>query len=65
MDCRDRAGLSAAEVAQRLGISKSHFHGLRKRGLFNVTPLRLGRSVRFPCAAVNKWIETQTGQPLV
>jgi excisionase family DNA binding protein len=49
--------LSAAETAALLGISRSHFYGLISSGRFGVVGYKLGRSVRYSKAELQRWVE--------
>jgi predicted DNA-binding transcriptional regulator AlpA len=51
--------LSGPEVALRLGIGISHFHALIRVGKFPLTPLRLGRSVKYRADHLGAWIEAE------
>lgn len=51
----DRLALTAEEVAERLGISRAHVFRLQNSGHLP-RPVRLGRSVRWPCAVLESWL---------
>ena len=46
---------SADELAQRLGISVRHLRRMDASGLLP-SPVRLGRSVRWPVAEIDEWL---------
>lgn len=47
--------LSAAELARRLGVSLRHIRRLDSAGKLP-TPIRLGRSVRWPVVEIEAWL---------
>jgi excisionase family DNA binding protein len=53
----ERLLLSAAETAALLGISRSHFYGLISSGRFGVVGYKLGHSVRYSKAELQRWVE--------
>jgi predicted DNA-binding transcriptional regulator AlpA len=61
VESADALLLSAADVSRRLAICKGHLHGLRRAGKFPLTPIRLGRAVRFSADELTRW--TQAGCP--
>jgi len=51
--------LEPVKVAQMLGISTSSLEKWRRRG--EGPPFaRVGRQIRYPCAALEKWVASQT-----
>ena len=52
----ERLLLTAREAAAMLGVSERHFRALDVSGRVP-TPVRLGRSVRWPRAELAKWVE--------
>ena len=50
--------LKAAEVSVTLGLSRTKTYALMASG--ELPTLRIGRSIRVPRAALQKWIEQQT-----
>jgi predicted DNA-binding transcriptional regulator AlpA len=48
--------IDGAEICRRLSIGMSHFHALRRAGKFPLTPVRLGRAVRWRAADLARWI---------
>jgi predicted DNA-binding transcriptional regulator AlpA len=48
--------LSGPDVSRRLGIGISHLHGLRRAGQLPLTPIRLGRAVRFRADELARWV---------
>lgn len=48
-------GVPAAEAARMLGISTSHFFVLKRTGRIGPAPVRLGRSVLYPCEELERW----------
>jgi len=44
-------------VCQLLSIRPTHFFDLRASGKFPVKSVRLGRSVRYPRAEIERWVE--------
>jgi excisionase family DNA binding protein len=55
-DAADALLLSASDVCRRLGIGVSHLHALRRAGKFPLTPVRLGRAVRFRADDLTRWV---------
>lgn len=53
--------LSGPDVCARLRIGVSLFHGLRRQGRLPLTPIRLGRAVRFSADELARW--TAAGCP--
>jgi predicted DNA-binding transcriptional regulator AlpA len=53
--------VSGPSVAERLGIGLSHLHGLKRAGKFPLTPIRLGRAVRYRVDELVAW--TAAGCP--
>lgn len=53
----ERILLSAAEVADVLGISVRHFYSLESSGRVGPLPIRLGRTVRWSADQVRRWAE--------
>jgi len=49
--------LDAAHAAALLGISRSHFHDLCRRGYIGPIPINLGRSVRFSRFELEAWVK--------
>ena len=47
---------SAAELANRLGVSLRHMRRLDSAGKLP-KPIRLGRSVRWPVAEIENWLD--------
>ncbi len=54
----ERMALRANEVAKILGLGRSKVYELIQRG--DLPVLRIGRSVRVPQAALERWIEQRT-----
>lgn len=48
--------MSAADMADRLGVSLRHLRRLDSAGKVP-RPIRLGRSVRWPLAEINRWMD--------
>jgi predicted DNA-binding transcriptional regulator AlpA len=51
--------LDARGVCARLSIGLSHFHALKSDGRFPLTPIRLGRAVRWDLRDVAAWIDAK------
>jgi excisionase family DNA binding protein len=48
--------LNADDVCRRLSIGLSNFHKLRRAGKMPLTPVRLGRAVRFRASELAEWV---------
>lgn len=53
----ERMALSAAELAQRLGISERHLWGCLANGRLGPQPIALGRSKKWNAAEVQAWLD--------
>ena len=53
---QERMALSAAEVAEQLGVSVRHVQALHASGRLPM-PIRLGRSVRWRQQELRDWLE--------
>ena len=49
--------LSYQQIAVMLSCSVSQVHALRAKGRFPIKEIRIGGMVRYPRAAVEKWID--------
>ncbi len=52
-----RLGLTAAEAAEALGVSRAHIYRLIKRGV--VPARRLGRRLVIPMIAIERLLDTE------
>ena len=59
-DIDDRLLLRLPEVAARLGLGRSTVYELIQRGELPV--IRVGRAVRVPAAALQRWVERRTDE---
>lgn len=57
----ERQTLTVPQLALLLGVSRQHAYRLTQRGELPIQPIRLGRRVVFPRAAVMKWL---AGEPV-
>jgi excisionase family DNA binding protein len=48
--------IDGAEVCARLSIGKSKLHQMIRAGRFPVSPIRLGRAVRYSAADLSAWV---------
>jgi len=48
-------GVSARQAAEMLGISESHFYGMKKDGRLGPEPRRLGRALRYDRRELLDW----------
>ena len=53
--------IDGPEVARRLGIGLSHLHAMKRAAKFPLTPIRLGRAVRYRADELAAW--TAAGCP--
>ena len=54
----DKLLLTYIEVAHRLGVGRTMIWKMLRDG--ELTPIRIGRSVRFSAAQIERWVEAQT-----
>jgi len=48
--------LSGPAVCARLGIGVSSLHALKRAGRFPLSPVRLGRSIRYRADELARWV---------